>query len=90
MLGMCSQAWGQLRNVLFCSRFNTVDIHKINLLSEEINPMLCSHGNTSHAAQFQSWDFMGSHPSWSSCFPGRSIRAQEWGSGQGGGGGSSN
>lgn len=68
--------------VLQC--FNSVDIHKINLLSEEINPMPCSHGNTSHAAQFQSWDFMGSHPSWSSCFPGHSLRAQEWGSGRGG------
>lgn len=51
-IGLCSQAWGQLRNVLFCSRFNTVDIHKINLLSEEINPIPCSHSNTSHAAQF--------------------------------------
>lgn len=58
--------------MLFYSPFNTVDIHKINLPSKEINPIQCSHGNVSHAAQFQSWDFMGSHPSRSSCFPGRS------------------
>lgn len=58
--------------MLFYSPFSTVDIHKINLLSKEINPIQCSHGNVSHAAQFQSWDFMGSHPSRSSCFPGRS------------------
>lgn len=58
--------------MLFYSPVNTVDIHKINLLSKEINPIQCSHGNDSHAAQFQSWDFIGSLPSWSSCFPGRS------------------
>lgn len=63
---------GAAEKCVVCSRFNTVDIHKINLLSEEINPMPCSHGNTSHAAQFQSWDFMGSRPSWSSCFSGSS------------------
>lgn len=78
MLGPCSQAWGQLRDVLFYSRCNTVDIHKINLLSEEINPVfpwqhlpcrpisvLGFYGKPSFLVQLLPW----------------TLRAQEWGGG---------
>lgn len=62
--------------MLFCSRFNTVDIHKINLLSKEINPMLRSHGNTSRAAQFFSLWIL-----WEAILPGpaASLAAQSGG-----------